>query len=55
MTYSELYTTVTQYYTIVLRSFPTCGKVRCQILAWFWSNPYAKPNNNELTHNKTKY
>jgi hypothetical protein len=52
MTYSELYTTVTQYNTTIQRSMPTCGKVKRQILAWFWSNPYAKPNNDELTHNK---
>jgi hypothetical protein len=50
-----MYTTVTQYNTIVQRSFPACGKVTRQILAWFWSNPYAKPNYNELTHNKNEY
>jgi hypothetical protein len=55
MTYSELYKTVTQYNPALPRSFPTCGKVKCQILAWFWSNPYAKPNTNELTHNKNEY
>ena len=44
MTYSDLYTTVTQYDTIFQRFSPTCGTEICQILAWFWSNPYAKPN-----------
>ena len=54
MTYSILYTTVTQYYTTLLRSLPACGKVKRQILAWFWENPYAKPSSDELTHNKNR-
>lgn len=44
MTYSDLYTTVTQYYTTLQRSSRTCGRAICQILARFWKNPYAKPN-----------
>ena len=55
MTYSELYTTVTQYVPTLQRSMPAFGKVNSQILAWFWSNPYAKPIYDELTHNKNEY
>ena len=46
MTYNDLYKTVTQYATTFQRFFTAFGKVICQILAWFWSNPYAKPNRN---------
>jgi len=42
VTYNVLYKTVTQYATTFQRFFPTCGTDYCQILAWFWSNPYAK-------------
>jgi hypothetical protein len=44
MTYNDLYKIVTQYYTTFQRFLTAFGKVNCQILAWFWSNPYAKPN-----------
>jgi hypothetical protein len=44
MTYNDLYKTVTQYSTTFQRFSPACGADICQILAWFWSNPYAKPN-----------
>jgi len=30
MTYSDLYTTVTQYYTTFKRSSPACGKDGCE-------------------------
>jgi hypothetical protein len=45
MTYSDLYTTVTQYNTNLQRSSPTCRSAFYKILARFWKNPYAKPNN----------
>lgn len=44
MTYSDLYTTVTQYYTNLQRSSPTYRSTIYKILARFWKNPYAKPN-----------
>lgn len=47
MTYNDLQTTVTQYNTTFQRFSPACGVDIYQILAWFWSNPYAKPNKYE--------
>jgi hypothetical protein len=44
MTYSDLYTTVTQYNTNLQRSCPTYTSTFYKILARFWKNPYAKPN-----------
>jgi hypothetical protein len=44
MTYNDLHKTVTQYNTTFKRFFRAFGAANCQILAWFWSNPYAKPN-----------
>ena len=55
MTYNDLYATVTQYKPRFQRLFPAYTTDKSQILAWFWSNPYAKPNNDELTHNKNEY
>jgi hypothetical protein len=44
MTYNDLYKIVTQYNATFHRFSPVCGTENCQILAWFWSNPYAKPD-----------
>lgn len=44
MTYSDLYTTVTQYNTNLQRSSTTYTSTIYKILARFWKNPYAKPN-----------
>lgn len=46
MTYNDLHTTVTQYYTTFQRFLWAFRAANCQILAWFWSNPYAKPDTN---------
>jgi hypothetical protein len=51
MTYNDLRKFVTQYSTTFQRFFWAFATVNCQILAWFWSNPYAKP----VTNNEPKY